>query len=114
MADVYQTEDALLRDYGKLTQEYKNKVGKYIKDLLRLQRAEKGIQGKLCMLRHPAESGRAEGICCSFCGKAKDEAFRLIAAGHGESAVYICDECARLCGEIIDEEEAAEGKPPAD
>ncbi len=114
MADVYQTEEGFLRDYRKLTQKYKNKAGKYLKDLLRLQRAENGIQGKLCMLRRPADTEKADGICCSFCGRPKDEAFRLIAAGHGDSAVYICDECARICGEIIDGEEAAEGEPSAD
>ena len=36
MADVYSTEDALLRDYKKLSQEYKNKAGRYIKNLLKL------------------------------------------------------------------------------
>ena len=39
-------------------------------------------------------------ICCSFCGKAQDEARRLI-AGPG---VYICDECIEICNEIIEEE----------
>ena len=41
-------------------------------------------------------------ICCSFCGKAQDEARRLI-AGPG---VYICDECVEICSEIIEEEVA--------
>ena len=39
-------------------------------------------------------------ICCSFCGKAQDEARRLI-AGPG---VYICDECIELCMSILQDE----------
>ena len=34
---------------------------------------------------------------CSFCGKDQDQAHRLI-AGPG---VFICDECIRLCNEIL-------------
>ena len=40
---------------------------------------------------------------CSFCGKTKDEARRLI-AGPG---VFICNECVSLCNEILQDE------PPA-
>jgi hypothetical protein len=44
------------------------------------------------------------GLVCSFCGKHQDHVQRLI-AGPG---VYICDECIRLCNEIL-----AEEPPPA-
>lgn len=37
-------------------------------------------------------------LCCSFCGKSQKEAKKLI-AGPG---VYICDECIKLCNEVID------------
>lgn len=37
---------------------------------------------------------------CSFCGKTQDQVRKLV-AGQG---VYICDECVRLCSEIIEEE----------
>ena len=37
---------------------------------------------------------------CSFCGKNQSEAKKLISG----PAVYICDECIRVCGEIIGEE----------
>ena len=40
---------------------------------------------------------------CSFCGKARDSVRRLIA---GPGRIFICDECVRLCNEII-----AEGPP---
>lgn len=38
-------------------------------------------------------------VCCSFCGKAQDEVYRLI-AGPG---VYICNECVELCSEILED-----------
>ena len=41
-----------------------------------------------------------ENLFCSFCGKSQKEVKKLIAG----PAVYICDECIQLCGEIIDEE----------
>lgn len=41
------------------------------------------------------------GVFCSFCGKSSAEVDRCI-AGPG---VYICDECVRLCDEIIGENE---------
>ncbi|MDO9566168.1 MAG: ATP-dependent Clp protease ATP-binding subunit ClpX [Candidatus Desulfaltia sp.] len=39
-------------------------------------------------------------LFCSFCGKKQAEVAKLIAG----PAVYICDECIRLCSEIIAEE----------
>ncbi|MBU4463603.1 MAG: ATP-dependent Clp protease ATP-binding subunit ClpX [Proteobacteria bacterium] len=44
--------------------------------------------------------GLNDNLFCSFCGKKQTEVAKLIAG----PAVYICDECIRLCGEIIDEE----------
>ena len=38
---------------------------------------------------------------CSFCGKSQDEVKKLIAGNNG---VFICDECALLCAELIEEE----------
>jgi len=106
MADVYLKEDSLLRDYRKLSQEYKNKAGRYIKNLLRLQRAEKDVYGKLRLAGEPVAADEEGMAYCSFCGKSQQEAFRLIAAGRDDDMVYICDGCVRICGEIIDEEEA--------
>ena len=39
-------------------------------------------------------------LYCSFCGKNQKEVQKLIAG----PAVYICDECIRLCNDIIVEE----------
>jgi ATP-dependent Clp protease ATP-binding subunit ClpX len=41
-----------------------------------------------------------DNLFCSFCGKSQQEVTKLIAG----PAVYICDECIRLCSEIIEEE----------
>jgi len=38
---------------------------------------------------------------CSFCGKNKKEVIKLIAG----PSVYICNECIKLCGDIIEDEE---------
>lgn len=113
MAEVYLTEDVLLCDYNKLSQEYKNKVGRYIKNLLKLQRAERDIQGKLHLFKKSVDTGETtDRVYCNFCGKSQREVFRLIAAGHDDDEVYICNKCARICGEILDEEEAQEKPCP--
>jgi hypothetical protein len=41
------------------------------------------------------------GFSCSFCGKTQREVRKLIAGPE----VYICDECIRLCNDIIFDEE---------
>ncbi len=46
------------------------------------------------------DTTKPEVLRCSFCGKTQDEVKKLI-AGPG---VYICDECIRLCDEIIAED----------
>lgn len=45
-------------------------------------------------------------LTCSFCGKSQREVRKLIAG----PTVYICDECIRLCTDIIDEEAEREGQ----
>ena len=42
-----------------------------------------------------------EEMRCSFCGKAQSEVNKLI-AGQG---VFICDECVRICDEILEEDQ---------
>jgi ATP-dependent Clp protease ATP-binding subunit ClpX len=43
---------------------------------------------------------RNDSLKCSFCGRGQDEVRKLIAG----PTVYICDECVRLCNEIIAED----------
>ena len=40
---------------------------------------------------------------CSFCGRSKRSATKIV-AGPG---VFICDQCIRLCNEVLDEERSA-------
>lgn len=47
-------------------------------------------------------------LFCSFCGKPKELANRLIA---GPSGVYICDECIEICKEVLNEDKAKHGEP---
>ena len=44
-------------------------------------------------------------MCCSFCGKPKEQAKKLIA---GPNGVYICDECIEICREVLPEDEQSE------
>jgi hypothetical protein len=41
---------------------------------------------------------RSRDLACSFCGKRQEQVQRLIA---GPGGVHICDECIRLCNEIL-------------
>ncbi|MEW6325391.1 MAG: ATP-dependent Clp protease ATP-binding subunit ClpX [Nitrospirota bacterium] len=56
-----------------------------------------------------AKPEKAEGLRCSFCGKARDEVQKLIAG----PTVYICNECVELCNDIIAEDwdEERKGAP---
>ncbi len=48
-------------------------------------------------------------LSCSFCGKGQREVRKLIAG----PTVYICDECIKLCNDIIAEENERESAKPA-
>lgn len=50
-----------------------------------------------------APTAAEEALRCSFCGKSRHEVVRLV-AGPG---VYICNECVKLCNQIVAEELAA-------
>ena len=43
---------------------------------------------------------KRRSTCCSFCGKAEREVHRMI---QGPAGVRICDECVRLCMDIVDD-----------
>ncbi len=45
---------------------------------------------------------------CSFCGKTHDQVKKLIA---GPGKVYICDECVKLCQQIVDGEVTSSALP---
>lgn len=52
-------------------------------------------------LRKRKATDRGGDLHCSFCGKTQREAKKLIAA----TVAYICDECVRLCMDIVTEED---------
>ncbi|MEE1019491.1 MAG: AAA family ATPase, partial [Acutalibacteraceae bacterium] len=39
-----------------------------------------------------------EPVCCSFCGRNEGQVRQLVKGPHG---VFICDECVRLCSQVI-------------
>jgi hypothetical protein len=76
---------------------------------LLLQGIEQVVKKALGVVDEEDPRGQARPApCCSFCGKTQAEVTKLIA---GPSAT-ICDECIRLCDEIIAEEkDAVLGEP---
>lgn len=50
-------------------------------------------------------NNKDERLCCSFCGKPKELAKKLVA---GPDGVYICDECVEICREVINSDEHGE------
>ena len=55
-----------------------------------------------------ANKGNDMKLHCSFCGKSEDQVKKLI---YGPGGAYICDDCVRICAEIIDEEFGEESVP---
>jgi ATP-dependent Clp protease ATP-binding subunit ClpX len=54
------------------------------------------------------DNNNGDSLFCSFCGKEQSLVKKLIAG----PAVYICDECARLCDKILEEENKRTKKLP--
>ena len=44
--------------------------------------------------------GNPHILRCSFCGRGQDEVTKLISG----PSVYICNECIKLCKDILDDE----------
>ncbi len=114
MAKPY-NHDELLIQYDKLTPENKGKVTRFIYNLLTVQRADLRIYHQAEWVKRTEwtveqrkndPSIHGEQIHCSFCGKPLDQAERMIAGNKS----YICDECVKLCGEIIADPEAYKQK----
>ena len=54
-----------------------------------------------------------EGLRCSFCHKTQDQVEKLISSPSDYPRAYICDECVRVCDQILEEEKREQGAPPA-
>lgn len=103
MSDRYASPDAMLRDYNRLNTEYQMKADKYIRNLMRIQRAENGEKAILSRIeRKFKQENKGTGHICSFCGRPEAEAQRMIM---GPKQVVICDECVKLCEEILSDKD---------
>ena len=51
---------------------------------------------------------REQPLRCSFCGKGHDDVRKLIAS----PTASICDECIKLCAELIADDATRELEPP--
>src|SRR6202165_5528442 len=70
--------------------------------------ADLGVTSQACEGRVSRKEHHHGNLSCSFCGKGQREVRKLIAG----PTVYICDECIKLCNDIIAEEnDREEGKP---
>ena len=106
MPEYYKSEESYLEDYRKLNSENKELADKFMKSLIRLQRAENGIDSQVLRIERKYHRLPSTGSCeifCSFCGKSQYEAIKIVTAGKPTSQVYICDACISLCNEIIGE-----------
>ena len=54
-----------------------------------------------------------EGLRCSFCHKTQDQVEKLISSPSDYPRAYICDECVRVCDQILEEEKREQGAAPA-
>ena len=107
MTPVYKTTDDLLSDYNSLPEIEQNRVGKYLKNLVRIHKAiaslnfaDRQVIWELSKQRIEPYT-EAEEIKCSFCGKSSNEVEKMIVASDD---VCICNECVGLCSEVLQEE----------
>ena len=54
-----------------------------------------------------------EGLRCSFCHKTQEQVEKLISSPSDYPRAYICDECVRVCDQILEEEKREQATPPA-
>lgn len=109
MANTYKSTDKLLEDYNYLSDARKNKADKYIKNLVRIEQAERGINWAETEIKRDMKKVNIddhEEYYCSFCGKPSKDVKKMIAGPH---EVFICDECVGICGEILEEEMGTDG-----
>ena len=107
MTPVYKTTDALLFDYNSLPEIEQNRVGKYLKNLVRIHKATVSLDfadrqvKRVLNKQHIEPYTEAEEIKCSFCGKSSNEVEKMIVASDD---ICIYNECVGLCSEVLQEE----------
>ena len=107
MSNRSSEETLAQRDYQHLKPEYRMKADRYVRMLMKLQRAEGRVEGELRKRGFSGYLDSNEDILCSFCGKPATEASHMIAA---DKEVYICDECVGLCADILKDVDKEETK----
>jgi hypothetical protein len=65
-----------------------------------LGQGPKQLLRRFSLLFSRRAAGTAARRHCSFCGKSQEKVQRLVAGPN----VFICDECVRLCNEIMAEQ----------
>ena len=113
MPALYETDEKMLKDFNKLSYEYQRKVERYMKDLLRIQRKEQKIEAEIRRIEFQRKQEDKEGASfrCSFCGNHTDEVEFMIS---GPDEVYICDQCADACNQLLKEEKVKKARNRAD
>ncbi len=97
--DRVQRREDMLAAFQQLNPANQIFALRYVEKLLDLQ--------KLDELVKRVDEYRSNGDeACSFCGKAKENVGFLMAA---PANVYICDECVKLCSEILEKEKGMDG-----
>lgn len=92
-SDQTKRREEMLETFRKLDAVGQTFALRYAEKLLELQELEARV--------NRINENRATGKeACSFCGKAKENTGFLMA---GPSDVYICDDCVKLCTELIEE-----------
>ena len=96
--DRVQRREDMLAAFQQLNPANQIFALRYVEKLLDLQ--------KLDELVKRVDEHRTNGDeACSFCGKAKEDVSFLMAA---PANVYICDECVKLCAEILEKEKGTD------
>lgn len=107
MESSYFSSDTFSADYLKLSDENREKVKSFVKMVLRLQQYEENLVPETYTIEQKYHHPTGEkGTRCSFCGKSQFDATSLIFGAEG----CICDECARICAQVLDTSEAVRQK----
>lgn len=88
-----------IQDCAKqLNTSNRRRAERFLADLLTVQTGEQKVNAQEYPIH--AEATRINGdIRCSFCGKPQNLCNHLIAA----DTAYICDECVKICSDILSE-----------
>jgi ATP-dependent Clp protease ATP-binding subunit ClpX len=59
-------------------------------------------------------TGSDNALLCSFCHKSQDVVGKLISSPNDYPRAYICDECIAVCNTILEDDQSAPPRTPAD